>query len=104
MDRETVPVTNNEAESRFEAVMDGHVALLQYRTSPGLITFIHTEVPSEFEGRGVGGELVRSGLEYARSHALKVVPLCSFVAGYLRRHPEYIDLIAEKYKSKVRQS
>ena len=104
MDRETLPVTNNEAESRFEAAMDGHMAMLQYRKSEGVITFVHTEVPSEFEGRGAGGQLVRTGLEYARSHALKVVPLCSFVAGSLKRHPEYIDLVVEKYKSKVQQS
>ena len=101
---ESAPVVNNQAENRFEESMDGQTALLQYLLSGDQITFLHTEVPPEFEGRGVGGELVRTGLEYARSHALKIVPVCSFVAGYLKRHPEYIDLVADSHKDKVPQS
>lgn len=69
---------------------------LAQRVAGAVITFVHTEVPSELEGRGVGGELVRSGLEYARSNALRVVPQCSFVASYLKRHPEYTDLVTAK--------
>ena len=101
---ESSHVLNNQAENRFETSLDGQMALLQYRLSGGQITFLHTEVPAQFEGRGLGGELVRAGLDYARSHALKIVPLCSFVAGYLKRHPEYIDLVADSHKDKVRQS
>jgi predicted GNAT family acetyltransferase len=103
MDREKVRVTNNEAESRFEATIDGHVGFLQYRNVNGLMSLIHTEVPAELEGRGVAGELVRTGLEYARSQSLKVAPLCSFVAGYIKRHPEYMDVLSEKYKTNLQQ-
>ncbi len=83
MDPSTIPVFHNESESRFQTSIDGQLALLQYRLSGDVITFVHTEVPSELEGRGVGGELVRTGLEYARCNVLRVVPQCSFVASYL---------------------
>ncbi len=93
MDRSTAAVFNNESESRFQTSIDGQVALLQYRLSDGVITFVHTEVPSALEGRGLGGELVRTGLEHARSNDLRVVPQCSFVASYLKSHPEFKDLV-----------
>ena len=53
----------------------------------------HTGVPFALEGRGIASRLARAALEYARAHELKVVPLCSFVAGYIQKHPEYKDLL-----------
>jgi predicted GNAT family acetyltransferase len=54
----------------------------------------HTEVPREFEGRGIGSALVKAMLELARAEGLKVKPLCSFVSAYMQRHPEFADLRA----------
>jgi predicted GNAT family acetyltransferase len=51
--------------------------------------FLHMGVPPALEGRGIGSALVRAGLSYAREQGYHIVPLCSFVAAYLRRHPEY---------------
>jgi len=48
----------------------------------------------ELEGRGIGGRIVKTGLDYARAEGLKVVPQCSFVRGYIERHQEYADLVA----------
>ena len=87
-------VRNNEAESRFELEEDGELAFASYDLSEGSIAFTHTIVPEEVEGRGVGSRLVRGALEDARQRGLKVVPLCSFVRGYIERHPEMQDLVA----------
>ena len=80
---------------RFETYVGGQLAYLAYRLEGSTIYFVHTEVPPEIEGQGIGGKLAKAGLEYARDHRLKVVPRCPFVAAYLQRHPEYQDLIAE---------
>jgi predicted GNAT family acetyltransferase len=86
-------VRNNTAESRFELDADGHTALAFYRTEPGVITFVHTEVPQELSGRGVGSRLIRGALEQVRALGLKVVAKCPFVSGYLGKHPEFNDLL-----------
>ncbi len=84
---------NNEDESRFEYIINGSTAFAEYRREPGRITFTHTEVPEAIGGGGVGGKLVKGALDYARREKLRVVPLCAFVAAYIRRHPEYRDLV-----------
>ena len=88
------PVVHNQASSRFEIVEGSHTAVLEYRISHGALVLTHTGVPQEIEGMGVGGALVKAAFEYARSHGLKVRPLCPFVKKYLERHPEYAELVA----------
>ena len=95
-------VKNNSFENRFEVDVDGALALLEYKLRDDTITFLHTEVPEKAEGKGIGGQLAKAGLEYARENHLKVAPLCSFVAGYIKRHPEYADLVAEHYRARIR--
>ena len=87
MPAENVAVTHNESAKRFESRLGESSALLTYRLSEHAITFIHTEVPPEFEGRGIGGELVRAGLDYSKQRGLKVIAQCPFVAAYIQRHP-----------------
>jgi uncharacterized protein len=88
-----VAVANNEADSQFEAQVNDLTAFIQYRRSSDSITFLHTEVPTELEGRGLAAKLARAALEYARSAQLRVVPLCPYVAAYIRKHQEYQDLL-----------
>jgi uncharacterized protein len=78
---------------RFEFERDGHTAFLDYKLGNGVLELIHTEVPHELRGGGVGSEIVRGALDYARENHLKVDVVCPFVATYLRRHPEYSDLV-----------
>lgn len=96
-------VTQNETANRFEIVVDGRNASLEYHRGRDFLTLVHTEVPAELEGRGIGGKLAKAGLEFARAENLKVVPSCPFVAAYIRRHPEYLDLVMEKYRKSVAQ-
>lgn len=78
---------------RFKIVVDAHSAVLDYRKDGNTILFLHTGVPPALEGQGIGSRLVKAGLEFAREHQLKVQSLCWFVDGYIKRHPEYLDLL-----------
>jgi len=80
-------------EGRFEIRADGQTAVLTYALKDGVITFSHTGVPPALEGRGIGSRLAKAGLEHAREKGYRVRPLCSFVEGYIERHPEYQDLL-----------
>ena len=85
---EIPPVVDNEAASRFELAIDGHVAELVYRRHGDRLVLVHTGVPDELEGRGVGGMLVRAAIERAVEEGLTVVPHCPFARRWLERHPE----------------
>lgn len=86
-------VSHNEKEGRFECDVDGGTALCAYRRDGDRIVLTHTEVPPEAEGGGVASKLVASALAYARENELKVVPQCAFAVGYVRRHPEWEDVV-----------
>jgi predicted GNAT family acetyltransferase len=87
-------VVDNPAELRYELEVDGTLAgILRYRTEPGVVVLVHTDVDPAFEGRGLGGRLVAGALEDVRARALHVVPHCHFAAAYIRRHPEYAELV-----------
>ena len=87
-------VRNNRERNRYELEVDGHTAVAVYTLAPGVITFVHTEVPSELGGRGVGTALARGALEDVRGQGLKVVVKCSFIRGFMAKHPEFNDLLA----------
>ena len=87
-------VQDNPKKHQFELIVDGHTALAAYRLKPGVITFIHTEVPKELGGRGIGGQLAKGALDQVRERGLKVVPICPFIKAYIKKHPEYQDLLA----------
>jgi predicted GNAT family acetyltransferase len=86
-------VRDNSERHRFELDADGHVAFSNYRRDGGTITILHTEVPKELNGRGIGSALVRGLLDIARARGLTVKPVCPFVSGYIAKHPEYADLL-----------
>jgi predicted GNAT family acetyltransferase len=88
----TMDVVDNPEKNRFEMALPGGIAFATYRRAGDVLIVPHTEVPREFEGRGIGSALVKGMLENIRARRLKIRPLCSFVAGYMRRHPEYDDL------------
>lgn len=87
------PVTHNTSAKRFEIVQGDALAVLDYELEVGKIILSHTGVPQVLEGQGIGSRLARAGLDYAREHGLKVVALCSFVAAYIEKHPQYQDLV-----------
>jgi uncharacterized protein len=78
---------------RFELEQDGHTAALDYTLAGDVLGLLETEVPEALRGTGIASLLAKTALEYAREHHLKVDVTCPFVAGYLRTHPEYEDLL-----------
>ena len=86
-------VVNNRAQHRYELTVEGHLAATYYTIADGVITFIHTEVPSELGGKGVGSALVKGALDQVRAQGLKVIPQCPFVKAYIDKHAVYADLL-----------
>jgi uncharacterized protein len=87
-------VVRNEAAHRFELREGNDIAVLEYRLrGTDHLVLVHTGVPHRMEGRGVATLLARAALEYARAQQMRVVPLCSFVQAFLKRHPEYMDVV-----------
>ena len=90
-----VTVTDNPAESRYEAHVDGALAgFAEYQLTDELIVFTHTEVDSAFEGKGVASAVARHALDDVRAAgARKVMPLCPFIKAWIEKHPDYKPLV-----------
>ena len=86
-------VINNKAHHRYELTVEGHLAATYYKVADGVITFIHTEVPPELGGKGIGSKLVKGALDQVRAEGLKVIAQCPFVKAYIGKHAEYGDLL-----------
>jgi predicted GNAT family acetyltransferase len=87
------PVTHRPEAERFEAQVGDSLALCNYRRLGDLLVLHHTEVPQALQGQGVAADLVAAALAWAREQGLRVRPTCSYVASYMRRHPETQDLL-----------
>jgi len=85
---------DNEARERFELDVEGHTAFVTYRKSPAAITLVHTEVPPELGGKGVGSKLARATLEAVRTQGRKLMVECDFIRNFMSKHAEYNDLLA----------
>jgi predicted GNAT family acetyltransferase len=94
-------VVMNTDTKRFEVSLDGETAFAEYSLVDHGIILPHTVVPEAFEGRGVGSALAKAALGYARAQDLKVIPLCTFMAGYITKHPEWHDLVHDTYRARL---
>ena len=89
-----IEVRDNPQASRYEARDGDDVAgYAEYRLQDGLVVLTHTVVDDAFEGRGVGSALARTALDDARERGLAVQPRCSFIRGWIDKHPDYADLV-----------
>jgi uncharacterized protein len=86
-------VRDNKALSRFELDIEGDVAFANYRLTPSAVIITHTETPRALRGRGIASELVQGALALIRADGRKVIGACAFVVDYLRKHPEYQDMV-----------
>jgi uncharacterized protein len=87
-------VFHNPGAARFEVATPLQRAECSYRRRGAELVLDHTEVPPAFRGQGVAAALVQAALDWARAEGLRVRPVCSYVAAYMRRHPETQDLLA----------
>jgi predicted GNAT family acetyltransferase len=88
-------VRDDSASQRYELDVEGELAFIDYLRDGHKVVMTHAEVPSALRGGGVGSALVKGALALVRERGEKVVPLCPFVAQYMRRHPESRDLLAD---------
>ncbi len=91
--RDEVTVIHDPDAQQFRAGAGAEAAVLQYRSAPGQITFLHTDVPEALRGQGIGQRLAHAGLEHAKAEGLRVVLVCPFVRSYVEKHPEYQTLV-----------
>ena len=96
---DSADVIDNTDASRFELRADGQFAELVYRIRGDRLVLVHTEVPVELEGRGIGGRLVTAALDRAAREGLTLVPLCPFARGWLERHPEAASKVVIEWGS-----
>ena len=92
IDLDQIKVIHNPGENRFEAIIDGKLSKLDYVQNGVNFIITHVGVHPSLRGQGVAGRIVRVGLEYADKNSFRVVPMCSYAAAYIRRHPEYAEL------------
>ena len=84
----------NDTLHCLELEVEGSIAFIEFKLSNGKLILIHTEVPPELEGKGVGSAIVQKALQYTKDNNYKVVPRCAFVQSYLKRHKEWNDIVA----------
>ena len=90
-----VVVRDNPAAARYELFVAGELAgFADYVLSGETMTISHAQVEPRFEGRGLGSRLAAFALDDVRRRGLSVVPRCPFIAAYIKRHPDYADLVA----------
>jgi len=92
IDLDQIEVVHNPAENRFETTIDGNLSKLDYIQNGKNFVISHVGVHPSLRGQGVAGKIVEAGLEYARENSFRVIPMCSYAAAYIRRHPEHADL------------
>jgi uncharacterized protein len=89
-------IANHPERHRYELAIDGtKAAEIVYKMhGAGTIELEHTEVKPQFEGQGLASKIVGFAFEDARNRGLKVIPTCDYIQGWVRKHPEWNDLIA----------
>lgn len=96
MTDETPPISDNTELNRYEIAVGDEIAFLTYRRRPGSVLLAHTEVPVSLRGQGLGQALAKHGLDEARHTGEHVVVKCPFVTAWLKRHPEYNDIVVAR--------
>lgn len=86
-------VIYNELEHRFEVKIDTYMAVVEYRDRGDHWAVVHTFVPPHLEGRGIAGALTKTLLDYAKENGIKIKPVCPYTVSYVKRHPEYNDIL-----------
>lgn len=95
--------TDNIEHCRYELKFGGGEtpAILVYKEQGDTINLVHTEVPPELEGHGLGGKIAKFALDDARARGLQVVASCPFVSAYIRRHPDYMVVLTASEKERL---
>jgi uncharacterized protein len=96
IDLEKLNVIHNPAQNRFETWIEGQLSKLDYMEDDNTIVMTHVGVYPEHRGQGVAGKLTEVALEYAKEKSLRVIPMCPYIATYIRRNPQYLELTSQE--------
>ena len=97
---EPLELVRNDENSRFELTVDGFTAFIDFKVKGDAIALIHTESPEDLADRGVATALVEKTLIYLKNNNLQLIPLCPLVFAFVKRHPDWINIVKEDYKAK----
>lgn len=87
-------IKDNPEKHRFELPLEGGaLAVSYYKEEDGRVILLHTEVPQELSGQGIGSRLARGVFETLRGKGRRVIAKCPFMAAYASRHPEYLAML-----------
>lgn len=89
---EEIEISHNETERRFEVLINGLLSKLDYLQDEDTFVITHVGVHPDLRGHGVAGKLTQASLEFAKAKSLRVIPMCWYAAGYIRRNPQYAEL------------
>ena len=92
-----VKIKENTEKKRFEVEVENKIALIEYIRAEDKMYLTHTEVPTELEGNGIASSMAKQVLQQIKDENLKLVPLCPFIASYIKRHPEWKEILAKGY-------
>ena len=96
VDLEKLEITHDPAKHTFEVWIDGQLSKLDYIQDGKNFVITHVGVYPEHRGQGVAGKIVEAGLQYAKQNDLRVIPMCSYAAAYIRRNPQYMELTEQE--------
>lgn len=96
IDHSKLEVIHSPSKNRFETWIDNQLSKLDYLLDEETIVMTHVGVYPEHRGQGVAGKLTEVALQYAKENSLRVIPMCPYIAAFIRRHPQYIELTRQK--------
>ncbi|WP_235736730.1 GNAT family N-acetyltransferase [Nocardioides alcanivorans] len=97
-----ISVVDAAEQGRFEVHVDGAlVGFTEYSDRDGIRTFPHTEVDEAYAGQGLAKRVIRDGLDATRAAGLQVRPVCPAVAGFIKKNPDYADLVPDQFKDSI---
>lgn len=91
-------IADRPERHQYQLALDGKVAahIAYCMRGEGTIDLVHTEVEPEHEGKGLASRIAKFALDDARARGLKVIPSCSYIDGWVKKHPEYADLVTSR--------
>jgi predicted GNAT family acetyltransferase len=95
MENNQLQLVVNDKLNQFELIVDGYTAFIKFKLIGSKMFLIHTEVPEELKGKGIAGAMVEKALRFAREKGYAIVPICPYVQAYLKKHPEWRDIISK---------
>ena len=96
VDLDKLEITHNQANNAFEVWIDGYLSKLDYMQDRKNFVITHVGVYPGHRGQGVAAKIVEAALQYARENSLRVIPMCSYAAAYIRRNPQHRELTEQE--------